>query len=164
MYNKYFKCHDRPVQILHVVSGEGCSSHVGMVRPGQRLTLGKTCFRKEYKIIMHEFIHAIGFAHEQSRPDRDSYVKINWENIRDGRGNNNFWKKTSDWLTFGTEYDGKSIMHYPSHHQSINNKTTIVSIVSNKLAISISDKVKFTKNLANFISSYNSEKVENLAR
>jgi hypothetical protein len=40
------------------------------------------------KKVKHELAHALGFDHEQNRPDRDSYVKINFENIIDGQQRN----------------------------------------------------------------------------
>ena len=60
--------------------------------------------------VAHEFIHAIGFHHEQNRPDRDKYVKINWHNIR-GRMKHNFEIQRGS-KTFNVRYDGRSIMHY----------------------------------------------------
>lgn len=49
---------------------------------GQNLSIGARCDTKA--IVEHELLHALGFYHEQSRSDRDDYVKIWWDQIEDG--------------------------------------------------------------------------------
>ena len=50
--------------------------------------------------------------HEQSRPDRDDYVKIHYENIDEGY-ESQFSKLDGDkWLEMQSPYDWWSIMQY----------------------------------------------------
>ena len=50
-----------------------------MVGGRQVVSLGPGCAHRS--VILHELGHVLGFWHEQNRPDRDKFVRINKENI-----------------------------------------------------------------------------------
>ncbi|XP_046854243.1 zinc metalloproteinase nas-14-like [Xenia sp. Carnegie-2017] len=108
---------------ITIKSGVGCYSSIGRQGGGQLLSIVRGC---EYGAI-HEVMHALGFFHEQSRPDRDFYVKINWWNIQGGmeRNFNKYSNGVTD--TLNKPYDLKSIMHYGNKAFSKNGRDTIVS-------------------------------------
>ena len=61
-----------------------CSSYVGKVDIlGQDITLSEAC--AVFTVIVHEVLHALGFFHEHTRPDRNLYVVINATNIVAGK-------------------------------------------------------------------------------
>ena len=62
-----------------------CSSYVGRIGGKQEITVGNKKHRCKLGNIIHEIGHAVGFFHEQSRPDRDDFVKIVKENIKEGK-------------------------------------------------------------------------------
>ncbi|KAL9961865.1 hypothetical protein ACROYT_G030897 [Oculina patagonica] len=108
---------------------KGCSSKVGKyyAQPGrQLLSIGNGC--NHVGTIIHELMHALGFFHEQSRIDRDKYVKIYWENILKGfssQFDKYSWETIDD---LGVSYDYQSIMHYDRKAFTKNGKPTIVAI------------------------------------
>ena len=74
-----------------------------------------TLFCFQLGIVSHEIGHAIGFHHEQSRPDRDDYVTIHLENVVSG-AESNFNKYSWDQVTSEeVPYDIGSVMHYSTH-------------------------------------------------
>lgn len=93
---------------IMVESKDGCFSSLGRVGNGQTLSINRQgCLYPG--VIQHETMHALGFQHEQTRSDRDSYVRINWENIQPDMAFN-FYKQDTNNLN--TPYDYGSVMHY----------------------------------------------------
>ena len=86
-----------------------CSSYVGRQGGAQNVNIGRGCSRSS---AIHEIGHAVGFWHEQSRPDRNRYVKILTRNIKRGMGHNFMRRSHHDVDYQGTKYDYGSIMHY----------------------------------------------------
>ncbi|VDM01209.1 unnamed protein product [Schistocephalus solidus] len=89
-----------------------CCSFVGRQsdRQPQKISIAPDC--KSEGTVLHELAHALGFWHEQSRPDRDNYVNISFANIQP-HNLHNFEKKTEHEVdSLGEPYDYNSIMHY----------------------------------------------------
>ncbi|XP_055335945.1 zinc metalloproteinase nas-14-like [Paramacrobiotus metropolitanus] len=85
-------------------------SHVGLV-PGRttEIRLGSSCLKDG--IILHELHHALGFYHEQNRPDRDEFVQVFSENIQPNMYELNYGI-LPHMPTHGLQYDYESILHY----------------------------------------------------
>merc|ERR1711962_946709 len=98
----------REYDYISIESKGGCFSALGRTGGRQVLSVNKQgCLY--HGIIIHEILHALGFQHEQTRSDRDSYVRINWEYINPQMAYN-FYKHNTNNLD--TPYDYSSIMHY----------------------------------------------------
>ncbi|XP_041972589.1 uncharacterized protein LOC121728463 [Aricia agestis] len=73
--------------------------------------------------IAHEIMHVLGFSHEHTRPDRDRYITVDWNNIKPGY-RKYFDLQSENPLTF-LPYDYASVLHYPARAFSKNGKLTI---------------------------------------
>ncbi|XP_030855574.1 protein SpAN [Strongylocentrotus purpuratus] len=118
-------------QRLRFHKADGCWSYVGRqptnrMQP-QPISIGTGCL--ELGTIAHEIGHAMGFQHEQSRPDRDDHVEVFWTNIETDQ-QNNFEKESLEDVMASevVKYDLKSVMHYGPYGFAINeNIPTLVT-------------------------------------
>ncbi|CAF3391332.1 unnamed protein product [Rotaria sp. Silwood1] len=111
---------------VRIYAGTGCWSYMGRTKTSgaQDLSLQKSgCVTQN--IVIHELLHAVGFAHEQTRPDRDQHVTVNYNNIEAGKESNFQRYLTSEVNTFSKAYDIASIMHYKWNAFSKNGLATI---------------------------------------
>ncbi|KAF5303785.1 hypothetical protein FQR65_LT08120 [Abscondita terminalis] len=129
-------------------SQPGCFSHIGKIGGKQNLNLGLGCVTRG--IIIHEFLHSLGFLHQQSDSSRDSYVTILYENIQLGAVRN--FDKFSPLVatSFGEPYDYSSIMHYSRKAFTANGQDTIVPLdpraqIGQRLGLSPIDIKKIKK-------------------
>jgi len=90
-----------------------CYSYIGKIGGSQTINVfSDSTAWCSFRTIVHEIGHAIGFWHEQSRPDRDDYVRIYLNNV-ERRWWHNFMKRSNSEVdSRGSEYDYGSVMHY----------------------------------------------------
>ncbi|XP_061654655.1 meprin A subunit beta isoform X3 [Phyllopteryx taeniolatus] len=146
-----FKPWSGEANYIAIFKGTGCFSSVGNQRVGrQRLSIGKNCDR--VATVEHEFLHALGFWHEQSRADRDDYVQIMWERISAGREHNFKVHNDTTSSSLGVPYDYGSMMHYSKTAFSKGSEPTIVTkinsfadVVGQRMEFSDSDLLKLSR-------------------
>nr|XP_061795493.1 meprin A subunit beta-like [Nerophis lumbriciformis] len=146
-----FKPWNGEANYISIFKGSGCFSSVGNQREGkQYLSIGTNCDR--IATIEHEFLHALGFWHEQSRADRDDYVQIMWDYISEGREHNfNIHNDTTS-SSLGVPYDYGSMMHYSKGAFSKGSESTIVTkipafadVIGQRMEFSDSDLLKLSR-------------------
>uniref|UniRef100_A0A7N8YFV2 Metalloendopeptidase n=1 Tax=Mastacembelus armatus TaxID=205130 RepID=A0A7N8YFV2_9TELE len=119
---------------LDIQPKSGCWSYLG-ARGGRQTVSLQSPDCLQVGVISHEFMHALGFVHEQSRFDRDNYVTIMW----------NFEKFRTDSLDL--PYDYGSIMYAYSQdgEPTIIPKSSKNIKLGQTLTLSHIDKLKINK-------------------
>lgn len=106
------------------IAGNVGYSYLGRQGGAQNVSLPSTGRR----LVTHELFHALGVRHEHTRADRDSYIVVHWDNIK-----NDFryaFEKNSNYSGINGRYDYGSIMHYYSTAFAIDVSKPTLSVKS----------------------------------
>jgi astacin len=86
--------------------------------------LGSDCFSRG--TVLHEIGHFIGLFHEHARIDRDTYIRVNYNNLP---SSSYLEYDKKDFInTYGLPYDLASDMHYGAIGFSINGQRSIDTV------------------------------------
>ena len=111
---------------IQIQKGKGCWSLIGKsnrkIGP-QVISVGSGC--EHVGIVMHEFMHAAGFWHEQSRIDRDTYITVHLSNAKNNTQNQFRKYESHEASDLQAPYDICSIMHYGKFSFTKNGEPTI---------------------------------------
>lgn len=106
----------------------GCWSSVGRIGGRQEVNVQSGSCTHRLGTVIHEIMHAAGFMHEQNRPDRDEWVEVKYDNIKNGV-ESNFHKLSTFYVTtFDVPYDYNSVMHYNGRAFTKNGEPTIIPL------------------------------------
>ncbi|XP_055677971.1 hatching enzyme 1.2-like [Lutzomyia longipalpis] len=123
-----FVRHTNEADYIKIVSGRsGCWSSVGRIGGPQEVNLQSPGCLNQIGVPIHEFLHVLGFLHEQNRSDRDKSVLIKWQNIKPGTTDNFQKANAGTTSNYGVSYDFNSVLHYSAHAFSVNGQPTIVA-------------------------------------
>ncbi|XP_077491785.1 zinc metalloproteinase nas-6-like [Amblyomma americanum] len=96
---------------IYLFPGQGCYSYLGRTGRRQPVSLGQGCLYMT--TVAHELLHAVGFHHEHTRPDRDDYITIMLENVRP-EYEAQFQKRRLPDDPVASPFDISSVMEYGS--------------------------------------------------
>uniref|UniRef100_A0A182W0X2 Metalloendopeptidase n=1 Tax=Anopheles minimus TaxID=112268 RepID=A0A182W0X2_9DIPT len=115
----------RTTQTIYLTIGNGesgCWSYVGR---STRNTENQVNLQSpecvDIGTVVHELMHALGFYHEFTRPDRDEYVSIDRTALATEYQTDSFYQDNyakmaaSDVVLYGRAYDYGSVMHYSKY-------------------------------------------------
>jgi len=125
-YKSEGECNVRPAVYITSLN-QGCWSYVGELThlKSQGLNLQSPgC--DSLGTSVHELLHALGQKHEQSRPDRDTYVTVVFGKIQAGMAHNFEVDSKEDTVR---PYDMLSLMHYDATAFSTDGSATITANV-----------------------------------
>ncbi|XP_017482541.1 PREDICTED: zinc metalloproteinase nas-13-like [Rhagoletis zephyria] len=115
-FNEYDEIRDGNIRYINYKkSPDMCGTRVGfnpLTPTGPHdVVLNSYCL-SERGVIQHETLHVLGLYHEQSRPDRNKYVQIEYANIPQ-----KYWPQFIAYpeiytTTYNVKYDYESLMHY----------------------------------------------------